>query len=157
MRKLVTSAPVQGAGFGRLAAIALRDLRGGVKRLMVLVMSVALGVGAITAVGALMDALEAGFDRQGRMLVGGDIVVSRIHERLDPFIRDWLVARGEVSEAATLRSMVRNPKGGAGRAQALVEPARRRRSAAARAARTSDRRSADARDARDRDRGDAGL
>ncbi len=105
----------------RLFRIALRDLRGGVKRLLVLVLSVTLGVAAITAVGALTDALEAGFERQGRQLLGGDLDISRIHERVPPEVAAVLATKGRTGEVATLRAMARNPQGRDGAGQALVE------------------------------------
>jgi putative ABC transport system permease protein len=87
--------------------LALRDLRGGLGGFYVFLACVALGVAVIAGVGALSDALRAGFDRQGQALLGGDISLSRIHVRGSAQERAWLGGQGRVSEIATMRSMAR--------------------------------------------------
>jgi putative ABC transport system permease protein len=90
-----------------IVALALRELRGGLRGFYVFVACVALGVAVITGVGALSDALRAGFEKQGETLLGGDATLARPHRRAEPAERAWLEARGRVSETATLRAMAR--------------------------------------------------
>ncbi len=87
--------------------LALREMRGGLRGFHVFVACMALGVAVITGVGALGDAMRAGFEQQGQTLLGGDATLARTHTRITAAERGWLDARGRVSETATLRSMAR--------------------------------------------------
>ena len=60
--------------------LALREQRNGLSGFYVFIACVALGVAAITGVGALADALRASFERQGEVLLGGDVTLSRPHK-----------------------------------------------------------------------------
>lgn len=91
----------------RVLSFALRDLRGGLSGFHVFVACIALGVAVITGVGALTDALKAGFERQGEALLGGDITLARPHRQAEPNERAWMDQRGRVSETATVRAMAR--------------------------------------------------
>ena len=62
-------------------SIALRELRSGFAGFRIFIACVALGVTVITGVGAVSDALRAGFERQGEAILGGDVTVSRTHVR----------------------------------------------------------------------------
>lgn len=107
-----------GPGAMRIVALALRELRGGIRGFHVFIACVALGVMVITAVAALSDALTGGLERQGRLILGGDATLSRSHARASEKERDWLAAHGTVSETATMRTMARSRDG---EEQALVE------------------------------------
>ncbi len=98
--------------------LALRELRFGLRGFYVFIACMALGVGVITAVGALNDALRAGFDAQSAEILGGDAAFVRVHKRATPDERAWLDAQGRVSETATMRAMAR---AGAGAEHALIE------------------------------------
>jgi putative ABC transport system permease protein len=110
--------PAKGGMLPLVLALALRELRNGLRGFYVFIACVALGVAAITAVGALADALRAGFEAQGEVLLGGDVTLARPHKPADPAARAWLSKQGAVSEVATLRAMARRPDG---TEQALVE------------------------------------
>jgi putative ABC transport system permease protein len=110
--------PAKGGMVPLVLALALRELRNGLRGFYVFIACVALGVAAITAVGALADALRAGFEAQGEVLLGGDVTLARPHKPADPAARAWLNKQGAVSEVATLRAMARRPDG---TEQALVE------------------------------------
>lgn len=99
-------------------SLALREQRNGFSGFYVFIACVALGVAAITGVGALADALRASFERQGEVLLGGDVTVSRPHKAAEGTERAWLFKQGRVSESATLRAMARRPDGAE---QALAE------------------------------------
>ena len=98
--------------------LALREMRAGLRGFYVFVACVALGVMVITGVGALGDALKAGFEAQGRNILGGDVTFARSHKRADADERKWLDAQGRVSETATMRVMMRTVDGAE---QALAE------------------------------------
>ena len=97
---------------------ALREMRGGLRGFYVFIACVALGVMVITGVGALGDAMKAGFEAQGRAILGGDVTFARSHKRAEPTELAWLRSRGQVSESATMRIMARTIDG---REQALAE------------------------------------
>jgi putative ABC transport system permease protein len=82
-------------------------MRAGLGGFYVFVACMALGVAVIAAVGALGDALKAGFEKQGELILGGDVTVMRTHQRANASERAWLDGRGRVSETATMRSMAR--------------------------------------------------
>ncbi|MDX2258678.1 MAG: FtsX-like permease family protein [Hyphomicrobiaceae bacterium] len=92
--------------------LAVRNMRSGLDGFVVFLMSLALGVAVIGAVGQLAGALEAGLERQGRQIIGGDVTLVRMHARASEAERAAMakVATG-LSETATLRSMARLPDG----------------------------------------------
>ena len=101
-----------------ILSLALREQRNGFGGFYIFIACVALGVAAITGVGALADALRASFERQGEVLLGGDVALSRPHKAADGPERAWLDQQGRVSESATLRAMARRVDGSD---QALVD------------------------------------
>lgn len=115
-----TGEPRKRAGLSpaRLVSIALRDLRSGFGGFYIFMACVALGVAVIATVGSLSDALRDGFERQGEVLLGGDLAFARMHTRATDAERQWLAGKGTVSEAATLRTMARSIDG---EQQALIE------------------------------------
>ena len=102
---------------GTLARFAVRDLRGGLSGLRILLLCIALGVAAIVAVESLADALNDGLGRDGRAILGGDASFSLIHRRLNPDEKAFLESYGRLSAFATMRAMARTESGDA----ALVE------------------------------------
>ncbi len=98
--------------------LARRELRDGLAGFYVFIACLALGVAAITGVGALSDALRAGFERQGEMILGGDATFARSHTRATDNERAWFNGNGRMSETATLRTMARRLDG---EDQALIE------------------------------------
>ena len=95
------------AGMALALRLALRELRAGLRGFYVFIACMALGVAVITGVGALGDALRAGFEAQGETILGGDVTMARTHSRATPAERTWLESRGRLSETATMRSMAR--------------------------------------------------
>jgi putative ABC transport system permease protein len=108
----------RGLPLSRLFGIALGELRSGLSGFTVFIACVALGVAVIATVGTLSDALRAGFERQGEIILGGDVAFARMHTRATDAERSWLAAQGRLSEAATLRTMARRPDG---EEQSLIE------------------------------------
>ncbi|WP_072396183.1 FtsX-like permease family protein [Hyphomicrobium sp. CS1GBMeth3] len=107
-----------GLAVSRLLGIALKELRAGLHGFYIFMACVALGVAVIATVSSLSDALTAGFERQGEIILGGDATFSRMHTRATDAERKWIEAHGRVSEQATLRTMARRLDG---EEQALVE------------------------------------
>ena len=98
-----------GRGSGPRTPIALRlawrDLRGGLGGYWIFLVCIALGVAAIAGVGSVSGSLSDGLGREGRTMLGGDAAFSTVSQPLAQPERDWLAARGRVSEVVTLRSM----------------------------------------------------
>jgi putative ABC transport system permease protein len=98
--------------------IGLRELRGGLKGFQIFIACLALGVMVIAAVGALGDAMRAGFSKQGAAILGGDVTFARMHVRANEAERRTFEKLGQVSETSTMRTMARRVDGSE---QALVE------------------------------------
>ena len=93
------------ASWRTILRISLRELRGGLKGFKIFIACLALGVMVIAAVGALGDALRGGFERQGGMILGGDMTFARMHIRATPEELKVFEALGRISETSTLRTM----------------------------------------------------
>jgi putative ABC transport system permease protein len=106
-----------GAGAGLTFRLALRELRGGLRGFYIFIACIALGVAAIAAVGSFAGGLAEGLAREGRVILGGDVAFSLIQRETSTAERAFLASRGELSSAATMRTMVRTSDGRA----ALVE------------------------------------
>jgi putative ABC transport system permease protein len=92
--------------------LARRELRGGLKSLRIVLACLALGVAAITAVGTLRAATEAGLAADGARLLGGDLEVRTSQRPLDTAALDWARSRGaSVSQATEMRAMAVVPGG----------------------------------------------
>ena len=91
---------------------AARELRAGVRGLRIVLACLALGVGAIAAVGSLREGIEAGLATEGRRLLGGDLEVQTGAEAPPEALRAWLSGRGgQVSDVVGMRSMLVAPSG----------------------------------------------
>jgi putative ABC transport system permease protein len=97
--------------------LALRDLRGGLRGFYVFIACIALGVMAIAGVGSVASSLVEGLDREGRVILGGDLSFNLSLREASSEERAFLSARGRLSAAATLRATARTDDG----RSALVE------------------------------------
>ena len=92
--------------------LALRDLRGGLRGIRVVLACLALGVAAIAAVGSLRAAVDQGLADNGRALLGGDLSIDGGAQPLPDALRSWLQARGgRISAIVTMRSLLVAPSG----------------------------------------------
>ena len=92
--------------------LALRDLRGGLRGMRVVLACLALGVAAIAAVGSLREAVDRGLAADGARLLGGDISIESGAETPPDALRQWLEARGgRVSAVVLLRTLAVAPSG----------------------------------------------
>lgn len=89
------------------AAIARRELRGGLRGFRIFLLCLTLGVMAIAAVGMVRAAIEAGLQAEGAVILGGDAELEFTYRYADETERDWMagVAAGGVSEVVDFRSM----------------------------------------------------
>lgn len=114
--------PARRTELGRQALLATRlaarELRGGIRGFGILIACIALGVAVISGVGSLTTALLEGFSSQGRVLIGGDLAMRRVHQRTTADERKVLQGFGAVAETATLRAMARTADDGD---QTLIE------------------------------------
>lgn len=86
--------------------LARRELRGGLAGFRIFLLCLALGVGAIAAVGSVRAAIEAGLAREGAALLGGDAELRFTYRFADPDERAWIDAQAaQVSEIVDFRSM----------------------------------------------------
>jgi putative ABC transport system permease protein len=92
---------------------ALRELRGGLRGFYVFIACIALGVMAVAGVGSVAGSLADGLAREGRVILGGDLSFSRMHQPITPRERAFLERRGVISAATTMRAMARADDGGA--------------------------------------------
>ena len=87
--------------------LARRELRGGLKSFRTLIACLALGVAAIAAVGSIKQAIEAGLNREGAILLGGDAEIEFVYRFASQDERAWLEEiSDQVSEVAVFRSMI---------------------------------------------------
>ncbi len=87
--------------------LARRELRGGVRGLVIVLLCLALGVAVIAAVGTLRAAIDGGLAADGRALLGGDLAIDGGSQPLPDTLRDWLHARGaSLSDVIQMRSML---------------------------------------------------
>ena len=98
--------------FGLALRLALRDLRGGIRGMRIVLACLALGVGAIASVGSLRAAMDRGLATEGRRLLGGDIAIESGSDPLPATLRVWLEAQGaRTSSIVLLRSLLVAPSG----------------------------------------------
>lgn len=92
---------------GRVLRLALRDLRGGLRGVRILIACLVLGVAAIAAIGTVRAALEAGLAREGAALLGGDAAVEFTYRFATDEERAWMAqVADDVSETVDFRSML---------------------------------------------------
>ena len=101
--------------------IARRELRGRLAGFWIFLLCLALGVGAIAAVGSVRAAIETGLSREGAALLGGDAELRLTYRFATDDERAWIEARADrVSEVVDFRSMA-VAGGGADAERALTQ------------------------------------
>ncbi len=111
---MLAPSPTFRPGYLVILRLALRSLRGGLSGFRVFLACIALGVAAIVGVGSLSMSLRDGLGAQGRLILGGDVSLSRIHRPAEPNERAFMTSRGTVTSVATMRAMSSAPNGKAG-------------------------------------------
>ena len=92
--------------------IARRELRGGLKGFRVFLACLALGVGAIAAVGSIASSVISGLEEDGAILLGGDAALRMTHRDVSAQERAYLGKSADVSRVVYLRSMARSTETG---------------------------------------------
>lgn len=85
--------------------LARREMRGGVAGLWTFLACLALGVGAIAAVGGLTESFSAGVASQAAVIMGGDLEASQSGLPATPDERAFFRSLGKVSEVMSMRAM----------------------------------------------------
>ncbi|MCC7321048.1 MAG: FtsX-like permease family protein [Rubellimicrobium sp.] len=86
--------------------LALRDIRGALRSFRVILLALALGVGAIAAIGTVKAAVEAGLRRDGVTLLGGDAEAAFTYRFASAEERAHLTAiSSRLSEVVAFRSL----------------------------------------------------
>jgi putative ABC transport system permease protein len=95
------------------ARLAARELRGGLRGFRIFLACLALGVAAIAAVGTVRSAIQAGLDREGAALLGGDAEITFTYRFARDEERAWMEGEAlAVSETVDFRSMAVVERGG---------------------------------------------
>ncbi|EAR49574.1 ABC transporter, permease protein [Oceanicola granulosus HTCC2516] len=93
------------------ARIARRELRGGLKGFRIFLACLALGVAAIAAVGTVRASIQAGLEREGAALLGGDAEVEFTYRFARDAERAWMEGIADaVSETVDFRSLAVVPR-----------------------------------------------
>ncbi len=87
--------------------LARRELRGGLKGFRIFLACLTLGVTAIAGVGSVSESMLAGLQRDGRILLGGDMDLRLTHVAASPDQQAFLDSRADVSRVAEMRAMAR--------------------------------------------------
>ena len=86
--------------------IARRELRGGLRGFGIFLACLAMGVGAIAAVGSVRESIEQGLIREGAVLLGGDAEVDVTYRFAEPDERQWMEDESTaISEIVDFSSM----------------------------------------------------
>jgi putative ABC transport system permease protein len=94
-------------------ALAARLVRRELRGFHIFIACIAIGVMAIASVGSFSRGLTEGLARESSVILGGDVSFILVQREANEAERAFLAKRGEVSTAATLRTMARSPSGNA--------------------------------------------
>jgi putative ABC transport system permease protein len=87
--------------------LALRDLRGGLGGLLIVLFCLGVGVASVAGIFSLRAALGQGIAESSRGILGGDIEISSGLGPLSPAMMGWFARRGaRISETVDTRSML---------------------------------------------------
>ena len=88
------------------ARFARRELRGGLRGFGIFLACLALGVAAIAAVGSVRASIQAGLEREGAALLGGDAEMEFTYRFATVDERAWMEDQSlAISEVTDFRSM----------------------------------------------------
>lgn len=110
------------AGWGLALRLARRELRGGLKGFRLMMACLALGVGAIAAIGSFSATIDQSLRNDARALLGGDAELRLTQRRASADALDFLRRSGDLSVVTTLRAMSSTvPRADGGIKRQLVE------------------------------------
>ena len=99
------SKAIQARQWNLALRFALRELRSGLQGFRIFLICIILGVTAIATIGTLSDNIEGGLKDEGQKILGGDIELRLVHQRIKDNQLNWLENRAKVIEVVTLRAM----------------------------------------------------
>jgi putative ABC transport system permease protein len=102
-----STSAISGGSWRLSLRYALREMRGGLAGFAVFIACIALGVGAIAAVGSVTRALVAGITEEGQAILGGDVAFRINHRQANEAEIAHFSSLGAVSEVAAIRAMAR--------------------------------------------------
>ncbi len=88
--------------------LAWRELRAGVRGFRVFLACLAIGVGAIAAVGTIADSVKAGLAGQARVMLGGDVDLRLSMRPAADAERAYLAAAGRLSTTVEMHAMAQS-------------------------------------------------
>src|SRR5262249_9642238 len=88
--------------------LARRELRGGLAGFRVFLACLALGVGALAAIGSLNAAVDAGIRADAPALLGGGVRARLVYRAASEPEHAFLAQSGVLSESAGMRAMARS-------------------------------------------------
>ena len=92
--------------FAIAARLARRELRGGLRGFRIFLACLALGVAAIAGVGLVRAAIQAGLEREGASLLGGDAEIEFTYRFARDEELDWMATKAtEISAIVDFRSL----------------------------------------------------
>jgi putative ABC transport system permease protein len=92
--------------------LALRDLRGGLGGLLIVLLCLGVGVASVAGIFSLRAALDQGIAERSQTILGGDIEIASGLGPIPPAMLAWFTARGaKISETVDTRSMLVAPSG----------------------------------------------
>jgi putative ABC transport system permease protein len=97
---------------------ALREMRGGLRGFYIFIACIALGVGAISGVNSVSQAISDGLKNEGQAILGGDFSLSVLYRDFNEKEKEVIESYGEYTELTSLRAMARLEDGSD---QTLVE------------------------------------
>ena len=96
------------ATLGLSLRLAWRELRAGVRGFRVFLACLAIGVGAIAAVGAIAESVKAGLAGQARVMLGGDVDLRLSMRPAADAERAYLAAAGRLSTTVEMHAMAQS-------------------------------------------------
>ncbi len=87
--------------------IAIKDLKGGFRRLVIFLLAIIIGVSAIASVQIISSSVKSALKRDAKLLLGGDIEVSQLYASLSDEELAYVKTLGEVSLVSELRTNAR--------------------------------------------------
>ncbi len=92
---------------------AIKDLRGALRSLKIVLLCLVLGVATISAVQLVSRSVLTAIEENGRTILGADLIVRNLYQPVPKAMQDWLVARGAtLSETIEMRVMLASAASG---------------------------------------------
>lgn len=91
-----------------LLSTALRETKSNLRDFRVMVLSLFLGVFVISLIYNITDALENGLNKNGKAILGGDVLIRQIYNPITADQLNYLATYGTISQSIEMRGLVYN-------------------------------------------------